>query len=30
MNQVAQGARFKGDFDTNLLFFLAGTLNYRF
>ena len=27
---VAQGARFQGDFDTNLLFFLAGTISYRF
>ena len=30
VDQVAQGARFKGEFDTNMALFLGGTLRYVF
>jgi long-chain fatty acid transport protein len=30
IDQTAQGVRTKGEFDTNLLFFIGGTLRYKF
>jgi len=30
MDQTAQGERFKGEFDTNYLIFIAASVNYRF
>lgn len=30
MDQTAQGERFKGEFDTNYLVFIAASVNYRF
>lgn len=30
MDQTAQGERFKGEFDTNYLVFVAASINYRF
>ena len=30
VDQVAQGVRFKGEFDSNYIFFLGGTLRYEF
>ena len=30
IDQVAQGARYKGEFETNSLFFLSASLDYRF
>ena len=30
VDQVAQGVRFKGEFDTNMALFLGGTVNYVF
>jgi len=30
VDQVAQGVRFKGEFDKNYILFLGGTLRYRF
>ncbi len=30
VDQVAQGVRFKGEFDSNYILFLGGTLRYRF
>jgi hypothetical protein len=30
VDQVAQGARFKGEFDTNWVFIIGANLQYRF
>ena len=30
MDQTVQGVRYKGEFDTNFILFVAGTVNYRF
>jgi len=30
VDQTAQGVRFKGEFDTNLVFSLGGTVRYTF
>ena len=30
VDQTAQGVRFKGEFDTNLVYFLGGTVRYTF
>jgi long-subunit fatty acid transport protein len=30
MDQTAQGERFKGEFDTNYLVFIAASINYKF
>jgi len=30
VDQTAQGVRFKGEFDTNLIFSLGGTVRYTF
>jgi long-chain fatty acid transport protein len=30
MDQTVQGVRYKGEFDTNFVLFVAGTINYRF
>jgi hypothetical protein len=30
VDQISQGVRFKGDFDTNVAFVLGGSLQWRF